>query len=74
MKWEDFNAITEEAKLEMKGQYKTDIECPKCGAPIYYDSTMVLTSYPEKFKYWCKCGWSATSYKSWARDFGGGSR
>ena len=39
------------------GQVLTDIICPECGRNIYMDKTMVLTSYPEKYRYWCSCGW-----------------
>lgn len=39
----------------------TDIECPKCGAYIYRDTGVVLTTYPAQYNYEClKCGWTGT--------------
>lgn len=55
MKWEDF--LNTGLKLDKEGQLETDIECPKCGRKIFFDSTIILTTYPEKYRYWCSCGW-----------------
>lgn len=61
MTWDDFNK--EELNIRT-GLVKTDISCPDCGRSIYWDSTIVLTSYPVKYSYVCpKCGWAGTSYK-----------
>ena len=32
------------------------ITCPKCGAELLYDSTMVLLSIPPQYKAWCPNG------------------
>lgn len=53
MTWEEFL----DKKVEGKYQVQTDIDCPKCGRKIYWDSTIVLTSFPAKYTYWCSCGW-----------------
>ena len=56
MKWEEFNPW--DAYKETARWKETDIECPKCGAKIFRDMAMVLTSYPPKHNYWCKeCDW-----------------
>ena len=64
MKWEDFERQTTEY-AQYDGQILTDIECPKCGKRIYYDSSVVLTTYPAQYQYWCKCGWSGTAFAKW---------
>ena len=62
MKWDEF--IGQCSQTNFDGQTRTDIECPKCGRHIYLDETIMLTSYPRKYKYWCSCGWSdCTSWK-----------
>lgn len=36
--------------------------CSKCGAQLYIDDSVVLTTYPPKYQYYCKaCGNSETS-------------
>ena len=50
------------------GQVLTDIDCPACGRKIYFNSRIVLTTYPAKYSYWCRCGWSDCSYIKWG-DF-----
>lgn len=62
MTWEEFKS-NEFIEDNLTGQILTDIECPKCGKKIYYDSTMILASYPPQYSYWCKCGWHGTSYE-----------
>lgn len=64
MKWEDFNE-QEIDDFALTRHKKTSIECPKCGKKIYYDSGVILTSYPAKYYYWCKCGWSDYSAIKW---------
>lgn len=63
MTWREFN----EQPINFVGdRYKlTEIECPKCGKKIYYDSGVILTSYPAKYYYWCRCGWSDYSAIKW---------
>lgn len=37
---------------------KTNIQCPKCGEPLYKRTDIVLTSYPAQYQYECeKCNW-----------------
>lgn len=62
MKWEEF---LDKNIDSYNGQIQTNIECPKCGRKIYYDSTIILTSYPCKYYYWCSCGWSDSAPQRW---------
>ena len=55
MTWEE--VLNKNIGSNYNGQVLTDIICPECGRNIYMDKTMVLTSYPEKYRYWCSCGW-----------------
>lgn len=55
MKWDEL--LNENIDLHFKGQKKTDIECPTCGRHVYLDDSMILTTYPAKYRYWCSCGW-----------------
>lgn len=65
MTWDEFlNVKVEE---DFTGQVQTDIKCPKCGRKIYLNSTLVLTSYPAKYLYWCSCGWEGTAPLRWMR-------
>lgn len=52
------------------GQVLTDIDCPKCGRKIYLDNTMILTSFPAKYRYWCSCGWTDCAPAKWHNDGG----
>lgn len=64
MKWSEF--LDEKLPEEITtGQVRTNIECPECGRQIYLDNTIVLTSYPCKYSYWCACGWSSSSPIKW---------
>lgn len=68
MKWENFiNQSSNDVNLNLYGQKLTDIECPECGKHVYLDTTVVLTSYPPQYKYWCSCGWVGNSYFYWGR-------
>lgn len=67
MKWEEF--LDENIESSYNGQIQTDIKCPKCGRNIYLNNTIVLTSYPAKYSYWCSCGWVGTAHQKW---IGGG--
>lgn len=36
---------------------KVDAACDKCGAPLYLNESVILTTYPEMYQYRCmKCG------------------
>jgi hypothetical protein len=58
MKWTNLQPI------DFMDQHKvpTLIECPKCGKHIFLDNTVVLTSFPPQYCYWCECGWTGSSY------------
>lgn len=59
MKWNNF---VNQTRTMPTGKELTDIECPKCGEKIYRDTTIVLTSYPEQYGYFCEsCGWTGTA-------------
>lgn len=64
MKWETL--LKEQVDYSGTGQMITTIECPKCGRNIYLDTTMVLTSYPAKYRYWCPCGWTDCAPQRWS--------
>lgn len=66
MDWEEFNQGETDITNDM--QVLTDIRCPECGRFIFVDTTIVLASYPAQYSYWCTCGWSGTSYKSWFKE------
>ncbi len=63
MTWEDFLGI--KTNTVYPGQVLTDIECPECGRHIYLDKTIILTSYPCEYRYWCACGWEGFAPKRW---------
>lgn len=43
----------------MQREVLTNIACEKCGAAVWKDLTMVLTSYPCQYRIYCKkCGWT----------------
>lgn len=66
MKWEQL--LDEPIANDYSDQIQTDIECPECGRKIYLDTTIVLTSYPCQYRYWCTCGWSGTAHIKWSKD------
>ena len=66
MKWEEF--LDENIESLYNGQVQTDIVCPKCGRNIYLDNTIILTSYPAKYKYWCSCGWGGYAPNKWISE------
>lgn len=42
---------------------KTEIQCPRCGEPLYKRMDIVLTSYPPQHQYECKkCNWIGYAY------------
>ena len=66
MKWEQL--LDEQMANNYNDQIQTDIECPECGRKIYLDNTIILTTYPCKYKYWCSCGWTGTAHIKWSKD------
>ena len=42
---------------------RTNILCPKCNKPLMKDESVVLTTYPAQYRYFCEdCGWSETGW------------
>ena len=42
---------------------KVNAKCSKCGSQLYIDDSVVLTSYPPMYQYYCKeCGNVETSH------------
>lgn len=39
-----------------------DVECPICGKKIRKRINMVITTYPQQYRYECICGWSKLGY------------
>lgn len=53
--WQEFYI---EEQLKPEGTEVTAIACPCCGKALYKDVSVVLTSLPPKYKYFCNsCGW-----------------
>lgn len=69
MNWNELHS--QKINEDITGQILTDVDCPKCGRKIYLDNTIILTSYPEKYRYWCPCGWEGYSHVKW---IGGGNK
>ena len=63
MEWDELLNI--DISNESNGQELTDIVCPNCGRKIYFNTTIILTSYPAKYHYWCSCGWEGTAHARW---------
>lgn len=67
MKWEEFknqsNIFIDDRQVE------TLIKCPRCGNRIYLDNSVVLTSYPPQYRYWCKCGWEGSAFTKWEPEY-----
>lgn len=54
--WYEFRA---EKKMTPEGAVLTAIACPCCGKALYKDTTAILTSFPERYRYFCNnCKWS----------------
>lgn len=54
--WYEFCA---EKKRVPDGAELTAIACPCCGNVLYKDTTVTLTTFPERHRYFCsKCLWS----------------
>jgi len=69
MKWEEL--LNEDVDYVMTGQRLTNIDCPDCGRKIYLDTSIILTSYPAKYKYWCACGWKGYAPTRWDEEWDG---
>lgn len=67
MTWEEFiNNIPPNSEENFFAPVLTDITCPECKEKnIYFDPSMVLTSIPPQYVYWCDCGWSGYSFQKW---------
>ena len=61
--WEEYSVQNERITTGSIQWEKVDVRCPKCGEPIYKNTTEILTSYPPQYQYKCfKCGWWGTAY------------
>lgn len=64
MKWEEFERMSPPMEMFIN-TVKTNIECPKCGEPLYFRNDIVLTTYPAQYKYECVCGFVGYSFARW---------
>lgn len=63
MEWKDYCKERLEEVFLQPDSVKTEIWCPWCGAPVYKDMSIILTSYPPKYRYFCSsCKWEETFY------------
>lgn len=64
MKWDDYQNFINDLTFKYNtNREKTDVECPKCGSPLWRRTDIVLASYPPQHKYECDaCGWKGTGY------------
>ena len=69
MKWDEFNGIENATGLPLT-MVLTNISCPKCGKRIYFDNSVVLTTYPVQYSYICECGWYGYSHIKWQPGMG----
>ena len=59
MEWEDFKDLAYRIHEDEEKYVKTKIKCPMCGEYIYRDNTIVLTTFPAQYRYFCRnCDWS----------------
>lgn len=64
MTWKEYQNQRRETNIYKDHQHyvRTDIECPECGALIYKNISLILTSYPPQYQFRCvKCGWTGIS-------------
>jgi len=64
MTWKEYQNQRRQSNIYKNNQHyiRTDIECPECGALIYKNISLVLTSYPPQYQFHCeKCGWTGVS-------------
>ena len=63
MEWDEFKNLKLGSNAKSNYEYKetlTDINCPICGDKIYRDDSVILTSIPPKYRYFCKkCKWNS---------------
>lgn len=64
MKWEEFEKMYLETQA-YTNRKKTDVECPKCGKPLWERTDIVLTSWPAQYQYECDCGFVGYSHVQW---------
>ena len=60
MTWDEFVEMrVHDMKTTDWGRYtEMIVECPKCGAHLFRDNMVVLSTYPPQHKYICKkCNW-----------------
>lgn len=63
MEWEEYRQMRIATMPQHLNKTKTEIKCPECGEYIYRDNTIILTSHPAQYRYFCEsCGWWETSY------------
>lgn len=63
MRWDEL--LNKNIESNYNGQVKTSIDCPRCGRKIYLNTSIILSSYPAKYSYWCSCGWSGSAHVKW---------
>ncbi len=57
--WDDYSSTTRDSDYEL-----TNIACPVCGAPLRRYIRVVLTTYPEQYRYDCaNCNWTGIKGK-----------
>jgi len=55
VEWEEFNKSYNANDWKYQS---TNIKCPECGRLLVKDISVVLATYPVKYKYEChNCGW-----------------
>jgi len=64
MKWEDFKEMYPNTSA-FTNLVRTDIECPKCGKPLFERTDIVLTSWPAQYQYECTCGFVGYAHADW---------
>ena len=63
MDWKEYKQMRIATLPQRLDRTKMDIKCPECGEYIYRDDTVVFTSCPPQYRYFCaSCGWWETSY------------
>ena len=69
MKWEDFEKEYPDTST-FTNLIHTNIECPKCGKPLFQRTDIVLTTWPAQYVYKCECGFSGHAFKDWSKRYG----
>lgn len=58
-KLESWYEFAQEKAMAPTRSEPTAIACPCCGRALYKDTTVILTSLPPKYRYFCvACKWS----------------